>query len=95
MKITCQRFLACTSQAIVFVASTLVFVCVVAPTPAISAPPQEVDDSIAQWNLYFEHVADEYQLSAGVDSPRGLQLVKTPVLNYTNPVSERQQHGSI
>lgn len=89
-----QRFLAGVSWLSLFFAFTLCFSSVIAQT---TSPLDVVDanDPVAQWKRYYEQVADKYQLTVGVESPRELKRVQEPILSYTNPVSGRQQHGLI
>ena len=94
-QISLNGFVAAT----VCLVSTLNCTCVMAQRSDAAAKQtaaKQIDDNdpIAQWNRYYENVADGYQLFAG-DSQSSLERVKTPALTYTNPTSDRQHHGLI
>ncbi len=66
-----------------------------APPSSLASDTEESEDSIVDWQRYYDQVAQGYQIEVQAETSRKLTHLKTPVLSYTNPVRGRQQHGSI
>lgn len=56
---------------------------------------EEEKQQIERWMILYAEIAAEYKVTAIDPDQAELQLHPSPLLKYTNPVRERQQHGAL
>ena len=59
-----------------------------------SRQPTEKEDQKKRWMAVYSEEAAKYQMFRRSDDIEELKLVPTPILTFTNPVRERDQHGA-
>jgi len=59
-----------------------------------SRRPTEKEDQKKRWMAVYSEDAAKYQMFRRSDDIEELRLVPTPILTFTNPVRQRDQHGA-